>query len=515
MPPLLSPGRRRGVLRVTLLALAQGAAAALAAFATRDLFRALNGPDQSLPALPLALLILSGAAIALTRVLARIEGERLGQGYALEIRCMLFEHAAGMAISDVAARRSGFMSLRFVGDMTAFRNWAGRGLPRLVAGAVQIPAALAVLWWLAPVFLGAAGGPVGVALLAVVLGGAGLVPLHRRLRRLRARIAADMAERMPLAPELDRLGRRPRELRRLRRHSAEMIRASLTRLRMAETLKAAPDLMAGLAAALLIRAGAGAGLEPGTIAGALAALGLTLTPLRNLAGALNHYSAWRTAHARCAAALARTQRAPYGRLGLPGGPVALRIRNLPLPGTAPLSCDLRKGRVAQLSLDEPAATALFNMLLGLEPPQSGTIRLSGIAIGDLSRGSLRRNVCRLGPLVPLLQGSLRRALTIGLDIAPDDARLTARIAELGLTRLLEPVGGLDARIGEGGRTLPAATRTAISLVRAALARPRLILIGQDIAAAGPELADLARRWSRASGSTVLCAENSAPAMRNR
>ena len=144
MPRLLQNGRRRGLMVVTLVTLVQGAAAGVAAFATRGLFDAMAA-QAALPPGLLVALAASGVLIAGARVLSRLTGERLGQDYALAIRLALLDHASGMPASAVARRRSGYMSLRFVGDMTAFRNWLGKGLPRLIAAMVLIPAACAVL----------------------------------------------------------------------------------------------------------------------------------------------------------------------------------------------------------------------------------------------------------------------------------------------------------------------------------------------------------------------------------
>jgi ABC-type multidrug transport system, ATPase and permease components len=506
MPRLLAPGRRTPLARVTLLTLVQGLGAAAAAFATRALFEALHAGAPDLPLFPMVVLGLSGLVVATSRIAARVQGERLAQSYVLDLRAALFEHAAGMAACDVAARRSGYMSLRFVGDMTAFRNWAGRGVPRLVAGGILIPATLAVLGLLSPALLLAVLPPLGIGLVLILAGGLRLAPLHRRLRARRGRIAAEMAERMTLAPDLDRLGRRNKELHRLHRQSGRMIETALARLRLAETLTAIPEMMAGLTAVLILLIGAREGLGTGTIAAALSALGLLLAPMRDLATVWNLHAGWRAAQEKCAAALARRQRPPYGTRGLSKGPVSLRIEALELPGHPKFSCTLAAGEAVRIALGERAETALFNILLGRDPKPAGQIQLSGIPLDELSRGALRRNLCRIGPDVPMLQGSLRRALIFGTGISIDDAVLRDRIRHLRLDEVLCPDGDLDRRITEGGRTLSLSERTAVSLVRASLCHPRILLIGQDFAAARPEVTNAVQRWIDGTTTTVIWGE---------
>ncbi|WP_166461877.1 ABC transporter ATP-binding protein [Paracoccus alkanivorans] len=503
LPGLLSNGRRRGLLTVSALTLAQGAAAGAAAFATRGLFEALHGAAP-LPAALLVTLAASGLVIAVTRVSARVTGEWLGQSYARDIRLALFEHTAGMAASDVARRRNGYMSLRFVGDMTAFRNWIGLGLPRLVAGAILIPLTLAVLWSLAPVFAWLTLPLVILALVSIGLGGLRLQPLHRRLRARRARIAVDMAERMPLAPELDRLGRRRIEMGQLDHRIGRMVRAAVARLRLAEALKAIPDAIAGLAAMLIILGGFRTGASPGVIAGGLAAFGLLISPMRDLATVWNLHSAWRSAAIKADAALSRQQREAYtDRCSLPKGAAAIAISDLALPSGGRLNLELAAASVVGTELNERDSTFLFSVLNGLEKVPEDAVTLSGICLRRLSRGSLRRSVVTIGARPPILLGSFRRALTLGVSQRMDDADLEALARESGLTDALSRLGGLDGKLSEGGRNLLFSERALVSLVRAKQLKPRLILVESQIAALEVEARNRIMDWTARSGATVL------------
>lgn len=502
MPDLLAEGRERGLALVTLTTLVQGAAAAAAAFATRGLFDALHAAAP-LGGTQLAVLAASGIVIAGARVLARVLGERLGQAYALALRLALLEHAAAMPASAVSARRSGYMSLRFVGDMTAFRNWLAKGLPRLIAGAVMVPTACAVLWVLEPRFA-LVCGPLLLGLLGVMaVVGPRLEPLHRRLRARRARIAAEMAERMPLAPELDRMGRRPAELRSLRKRTGDMIRAGVQRLCWAESLKALPDAVAGLAACAVIVTGAQAGVGSGTIAGALAALGLAAAPLRDLASVWNFRAAYLAAHRKCAAALARGGRGVgNGGTRLPAGAVHLRLRAGALAGIgAPL--DVPAGARHDLTCDLRSADALFAALCGLEPMAQGAVRLSGVCLTQVSRGSLRRGVLRLDSAPLLLHGTLRRNLALGLSERPSDARLLRAATKAGLGAWLVRSGGLDGTTAEAGRDLAAQERSAVSLARMLLGRPKLALLGDALLHLDPKAQQALAVHLGRCGTTVL------------
>lgn len=480
LPLLLDRGRGRGLALVAALTLVQGVAAGAAAFATRALFEAMQS-GGALP--PIGLVVLGGAGvlIAATRIAARYLGEGIGQDYARQIRAALFEHAAHMPARAVAERRAGYMSLRFVGDMTAFRNWLGLGLPRLVAGAVLIPTMLVVLWLLNPVFAMAVVPVFGITLFAITLGGMRLIPLQRRLRVRRARIAADMAERMPLAPQLDRLGRRGKELAHLDKRTTAMIRAALRHRLSAETVNALPDLAAGLAAALVILTGHRTGLGTGDIAAALAVLGLLLSPLRDLGGVWNHRAAFRAAAIKAQAALSRQKRDLY-RAGqsLSKGTVDVTFEDVVLPSGQVLTLHAKGGTETCLPIGEVDAKAVSDMLLGLDTPSAGRILLSGVDLRDLSRGSLRRHVHSVSSSPELLQGSLRRALLMGCDTRPEDATLEHLARDVGLGPLLDRLGGLDGTVLEGGKNLTHTERLALGIVRIKLLPPKLLLLGLEV-----------------------------------
>jgi ABC-type multidrug transport system fused ATPase/permease subunit len=503
MPRLMENGRWRGLVTVSLVTLAQGVAAGVAAFATRGLFEAMHAGPTLPPGL-LAALIISGLVIAGARVLSRLMGERLGQGYALAIRLALLDHASGMAASAVAMRRSGYMSLRFVGDMTAFRNWLGKGLPRLIAAVVMIPAACVVLWLLEPRFALAIAPLFAVTLVVLAVVGPWLEPLHRRLRARRARIAAEMAERMPLAPELDRMGRRSAELRSLRNHTERMIRAALHRLFWAESLKALPDAVAGLAACAVIVTGARTGASTGTIAGALAAIGLVLPPLRDLASVWNFRAAYLAAHKKCTAALSRAQRGTgQGDTRLPTGPLGVTVRDLPMPQGTTLTLDIAAGETQALTCSAAEADTLFSALCGLEPVPSGHALLAGLCLSNLSRGSLRRGVHRLSSTPVVLKGSLRRNLSLGLLNRPSDAKLRKAARAAGLRALMDRIGGLDGALGEGGRTLSPADRSALSLARILLGKPQLVLLEDGVWHLDPDARDTLAAHIDRTGATIL------------
>ncbi len=496
--PGLAAGERAGWLGlVVLCGLGQALAMGAGAFAMRAAFAALHD-GQPVPGRALLALAAAGLAAAALRTAARVFSERAGQSYARDLRRVLYRHIAGMSARAVAARRAGGLGLRFVGDLAAMRGWIGRALPRLAAAAVIMPAAGATLWALDPALAAAAGAVVPAALLAMALAARSLGRLHAGLRRSRASLAAGMMERLVVAPELDALGRTSKELDGLGADSARLVQAALARARAAAALKAMPEIGTALAGVAVLWAGAEAGAAPADVAAALAVLGILLLPLRDLTGVWDRWQAWRIARAKCAELLAEPS--TLRRPGQGAEPARLRVSGLRLPGGT-ASFVLEPGEIGVIAAPAGAGiSTLLDILAGREPAPPGTVRIGGAAAEPT--GDAAPRVALLRASGPILRGSLRRALTLGLSPRPKGRAVAAAAKRYGLGPLLARLG-LDGRVGEAGRTLSETERFGVQCVRAALSRPGLLLI--DTPVSGPAQERMIRRLVEDLGTTTLSA----------
>lgn len=488
VPKVAGDGRLRRILGVAGLAVGQAVAAGVAAFATRDIFGALHA-GGALSATALAGLALSGLAIGGLRIAERTVGERLGCDYAAAVRERLFMHAAGLPPSELARRTTGGLSLRFVGDLTALRGWVSKGLVRLISAAVTIPAALLVLALLDPRLAIAGGIPVALGLVAIVLLGSSLGTAHRELRKIRAKLASEMTERLPHGAALGLFGRLGIERAKLGRRSAAVAEASVERARLAASARAAPDAAAGLGAAAILWTAWSQGIPPATAAGALAALGLLVQPLHFLAEVRDRRQAWWIAHINLERALSAPAfaTARRRRAKVRTDAAALELDQARFRGSAALTASLEPGQTALLQGGMGAGkSALLMAAAGLERPTSGSISVFGQPPWTVPRST----VGYVGPAAPILRGSLRRNVVLGVRSRLDDRQIAEALRAAGLGDLLERLGGLRGRVGEAGRDLTGRERGRLLLVRALLARPRLLLIDAADARLDREMMDL-------------------------
>lgn len=477
------------MLALVCLALGQAVAMVVTAFATRDVFTVLRAGDDAIPVLALVTMTLSGLAIFALRSVEGALGERAGQSYAAAIRRGLFLHMTKMPLSAMTERRAGAISLRFVGDLTAFKGWVARGLTRLISACITIPAAFLILYLLDPRLALVAAGPIAIVIVVIYRLGTPLGQAHADLRSKRARLAASMAERLPQGIALRRSGRLKTELRALDTRSNEIVRAAVRRAWLAETVRAMPDAAAGAAGALCLWVCLTLNLGIADAVTALTALALIVWPLRHLADVRDRQKAFGVARAKLDTALATPRLPTVARAKPDLDAPAIQLDGFVLPGLETIDLTLPRGVIRALSGPPSSGKSqLLLMLAGLEASTpEGTLKTLGADPAALKSGT----ILYLGPEAPILKGSLRRNLMLGTGRKATDADLHGIIQMSGLSQLVERLGGLCGQVAEGARNLTRTERTRLFLARGLIARPQLALIDADeIGFGGRELIPL-------------------------
>lgn len=135
-------------------------------------------------------------------------------------------------------------------------------------------------------------------------------------------------------------------------------------------------------------------------------------------------------------------------------------------------------RVALVGPTGAGKSTLAKLTARFYDPREGTVRFGDIDLRDATLRSLRERIVVVPQEGFLFAGTVRDNIRVGRPEA-DDAEVEAAVAALSLTgRFAAMEHGLDTEVRERGSRLSAGERQLVSLARAALADPTLLVLDE-------------------------------------
>ncbi len=346
-------------------------------------------------------------------------------------------------------------------------------------------------------------------------------PLMTRAQALRAELSEIAHESFDGAMVVKSLGREGEETDRFGHKARQLrdtaVRAGQIRAVFDPLLEILPSL--GVLAVLLVgvhRVAAGA-TPPGDVVSIAYLLTVVAFPIRSFGWLLGEFPRSVVGFDRVRAVLGEVAGTPYGDARL-GGPAAdgragallevdgLRYAHVPgLEVLRGVTFAVRPGRtLAVVGATASGKSTLTTLMFRLVDPDAGAVRVDGVDLRELAPGALAEVAALVPQTAFLFDDTVRGNVTLGGPWSDEQVWAALRVAQAEeFVRALP--GGLDAQLGERGTTLSGGQRQRLSLARALVRSPRLLVMDDATSAVDPEVEAriLAALRRGAGGATVV------------
>lgn len=427
---------------------------------------------------------------------------RVGQGAMNDLRLAVFEHIQDLSLNYFDKTHQGRIIARADSDIDALDRLMTWGASQFLSSFITLAGVLFLMFqydWALALAVCTVLPPLLYATRWFHRKGR---EAYRKLRGTMSRLTASMAENISGVRVVQAFVREDENLRRFRELHDDFIQRWVGSARVFHTYMPTVHFLAGLANAIVLGYGGWRVLEGRLSVGALAAfvlyLGMFFGPIQTIGDLYNAMLSSAASAERIFSLLDTTPqvRDRPGARDLPPlrgevefDQVGFRYESTP-PGTwilENIGFRVEAGStVALVGHTGSGKTSIVSLLARFYEPQNGCIRIDGNDIGSYTLGSLHRQLGIVTQENFLFTGTILENLRFGRPTATDhEIEMAAR--KLGTHDIIQRLpAGYHTKVGERGGSLSAGERQLITMTRAMVAEPRILILDEATSAVDPD-----------------------------